>query len=254
MHADGATARQRLVRALTRVPAVPENHLADLARSADWPLPDTVRIVAVAAEPGRPRPVLHRDDVLVDWQGQAPFLLIPAPGNDTLALVRGALPGCTAVVAPVVPRADAAASLRWARTLLAAIPEHRARQTRIIRVEDYLAPVLLLQDEALARLFRDRVLAPLAQLTQRQSRRTAETLLAWLETGSGTQAARTLGVHPQTVRYRLRQIDRLFGPQLADPQGRFELELALRALRQAADLRSGRLRLGAGRQRGAPEA
>jgi DNA-binding PucR family transcriptional regulator len=36
-------------------------------------------------------------------------------------------------------------------------------------------------------------------------------------------------VHPQTVRYRLRQIQELFGPVLAEPGARFELEVALRA-------------------------
>jgi hypothetical protein len=42
-------------------------------------------------------------------------------------------------------------------------------------------------------------------------------------------AAGQLHVHPQTVRYRLRQIQDLFGPVLAEPGGRFELEVALRA-------------------------
>jgi len=36
-------------------------------------------------------------------------------------------------------------------------------------------------------------------------------------------------VYPQTVRYRLRQVEDLFGDQLRDPGRRFELEIALRA-------------------------
>jgi hypothetical protein len=36
-------------------------------------------------------------------------------------------------------------------------------------------------------------------------------------------------VHPQTVRYRLRQLEDLFGDQLLDPDLRFELEIVLRA-------------------------
>jgi DNA-binding PucR family transcriptional regulator len=40
--------------------------------------------------------------------------------------------------------------------------------------------------------------------------------------------ARRLGVHPQTVRYRLRQLEELFGDALNAPDARFELELALR--------------------------
>jgi site-specific recombinase XerD len=40
----------------------------------------------------------------------------------------------------------------------------------------------------------------------------------------------TLG-HPQTVRYRMRQIERIIGDDLADPDARFALEAGLRALR-----------------------
>jgi len=36
-------------------------------------------------------------------------------------------------------------------------------------------------------------------------------------------------VHPQTVRYRMRQLQATFGESLKDPAARFEMELALRA-------------------------
>jgi DNA-binding PucR family transcriptional regulator len=41
--------------------------------------------------------------------------------------------------------------------------------------------------------------------------------------------ARTLGVHPQTARYRLTRLRELLGDALDDPDARFELELGLRA-------------------------
>ena len=44
--------------------------------------------------------------------------------------------------------------------------------------------------------------------------------------------------HPQTVRYRLRQIQELFGDQLRDQDRRFELQLALR-IRTLAGRRDG---------------
>jgi DNA-binding PucR family transcriptional regulator len=40
--------------------------------------------------------------------------------------------------------------------------------------------------------------------------------------------AATLGVHPQTVRYRMARLRELFGARLEDPEARFELSLALR--------------------------
>jgi DNA-binding PucR family transcriptional regulator len=38
-------------------------------------------------------------------------------------------------------------------------------------------------------------------------------------------------VHPQTVRYRLRQLREVFGDVLGDPDARFGLQLALRVRR-----------------------
>ena len=48
--------------------------------------------------------------------------------------------------------------------------------------------------------------------------------------------ATRLGVHPQTVRYRLRQIRELWGDEIDDPDRRFELELVLRAQRLRGEL------------------
>ena len=72
-------------------------------------------------------------------------------------------------------------------------------------------------------------LAPLAQLADGPRARLTETLRAWLDRPGQVQAvAAELGVHPQTVRYRLRQLRELFGTRLEDPEARFELSLALR--------------------------
>jgi DNA-binding PucR family transcriptional regulator len=49
------------------------------------------------------------------------------------------------------------------------------------------------------------------------------------------QVGEMLGVHAQTVRYRLRNLDARLGERLADPDHRFAVEAALRALH----LRSG---------------
>ena len=52
---------------------------------------------------------------------------------------------------------------------------------------------------------------------------------AWLDRPGQVQAvAAALGVHPQTVRYRLNKLRELFGERLEDPDARFELALALR--------------------------
>jgi DNA-binding PucR family transcriptional regulator len=40
-----------------------------------------------------------------------------------------------------------------------------------------------------------------------------------------------LDVHPQTVRYRIRHPETIFGEQLVDPESRFSTEAVLRAMR-----------------------
>ncbi len=76
-------------------------------------------------------------------------------------------------------------------------------------------------------------LAPLRPLRPGQADRLARTLLASAgrELAHANAAARRLHVHPQTIRYRLRQASGLFGDALADPDARFRLLLALRVRR-----------------------
>ncbi len=97
---------------------------------------------------------------------------------------------------------------------------------------DHLSTLWLLADEFLVSELIKRALTPLSGLTAKQRNRIGETLLAWLDTrGSAPEIAERLEIHPQTVRYRMRQVEKLFGPALDDPRSRLELEIALRASR-----------------------
>ena len=159
---------------------------------------------------------------------------MPDPdGPGRQAALDRALRGHPAVIGPSVPLARAAQSLRWARqarTLAqaGALPDGRDGRGPL-RCDQHLSTLLILADEDLAATLRDRRLAPLARLRPAQRDRIAETLLAWLQLGeNAAEVAQRIHVHPQTVRYRLRQITELFGDQLRDPDCRFELQLALR--------------------------
>src|SRR5690349_9113334 len=104
-----------------------------------------------------------------------------------------------------------------------------------VRCDRHLSTLLILADEDLAAALSARRLAPLARLRPAQRDRIAETLLAWLQLGeNAAEVAQRIHVHPQTVRYRMRQIHELFGDQLRDPDQRFELQLALRIRTLAA--------------------
>jgi DNA-binding PucR family transcriptional regulator len=92
--------------------------------------------------------------------------------------------------------------------------------------------VILLQDDELARALVAERLSPLDELPRGERERLTETLAAWLAHQRHTPGiAAALHVHPQTVRYRVGQLRAVLGDVLETPDGRFELELALRARR-----------------------
>lgn len=252
----GETERQRrrlLDLLIAEQPAAPET-ISGLARAVGWRLPRQVAVVALAERvrsvPGPPP--LPRD-VLVSLTRPQPCILVPdpdAPGRRGLleAGLRNwptagwtrdrACAGYLAALGPAVPLARASGSLRWARRALALAQRGQARGADgIVRCDEHLATLVLLADAELADTLSGQVLAPLRRLPPERADRLALTLLAWLESADNAgAAARRLHVHPQTVRYRLRQLTELFGDRLDDPEARFSLQVALRArqLRAAA--------------------
>jgi hypothetical protein len=235
-HAAGARERRRrqLLEMLLSNPAPSTQAVSDLAKIARWAVPE--RVVAIALEPRPDDRELALPDlgssVLVDLEGAEPCLLVP----DTAELERvhvalhATLRGSHAAVGLPVAVHEATLSLQWARRALALVRRGALLSGPVLRCEDHLATLMLLADEPLVEMFAERRLAPLRTLTPKQQLRLSETLLAWLETrGGAPEVASRLQVHPQTVRYRLRQLEALFGDQLHDPDARFELESALRA-------------------------
>ncbi|GAA2132736.1 helix-turn-helix domain-containing protein [Kitasatospora kazusensis] len=223
--------RRRLLRRILTGSSVARSALAELAEHAGWPLPQEVTLVALRAEHTPPRAALEKD-ILLDFTDPEPHLLIPGPldGRRRDAL-RTALAGCRAAVGLTTPLSEAADSLRWARHTLALAEAGVIDDQAVTHCEDHLLPLWLLGDPGLIRQLADRYLGPLVGLTPTQRHRLIDTLRTWLTTrGTAVQMAEALGVHPQTVRYRLRLLDRAFGDQLADPQHRFATEVALRAL------------------------
>ncbi|WP_443301904.1 PucR family transcriptional regulator [Streptomyces sp. IBSNAI002] len=237
-------ARQDLFAALTDDRSPSGTSLAELADAAGWPLPVAVRAIAPAAPGEAQQLATVLDDALAGTFAGRPCLLVPSPDPDTRAPFELPLRGRFAAVGHAVPLRDTASSLRWALRLLALTPARAGLDARPVFVDDHLSTLLLLQDEPLAHALAARWLRPLADLTPRQSERLEVTLLAWLEGGGAPEAAKALSVHPQTVRYRMRQLEKLFGPGLRDPRTRFELEMALRSRRLMAQVRRQHSRVG----------
>ena len=222
--------QRRLLAMILSDPPPGAELVAGLARAVGWVLPAQVA-VAVLDERGPPEGVVLPPGVLADWACPEPCLLVPDPdGPGRPAALGRALRGWPAAIGPAVPLARAVMSLRWARQALAlARTGVIAADGGPVHCDQHLSTLLILADEDLAAALGRSRLAPLARLRPGQRDRIAETLLAWLQLGeNAAEVAHRIHVHPQTVRYRLRQIQELFGDQLRDPDRRFELQLALR--------------------------
>jgi hypothetical protein len=225
--------RRRLVELILTEPSVPAHAITKLAKRARWRLPERVAVVAVepSDDPHElPKPALD-DDVLMDLDGHNPCLIMSDPRRHVRRLSTE-LSGRLACVGPTVGLGEAASSLRWARRGVDLIKRGVIHDGPVAWCRDHLSTLWLLADEFLVSELIKRALAPLAGLTTKQRNRIGETLLAWLDTrGSAPEIAERLEIHPQTVRYRMRQVEKLFGAALDDPRSRLELEIALRAQR-----------------------
>ncbi|MFC5910720.1 PucR family transcriptional regulator [Streptacidiphilus monticola] len=217
--------RRRLLQRLLSGAGLADGSLAELAEQVGWPLPETVTPVAVHPDSRPERAALGRS-VLADLSDPEPHLLVPGPfAGPEEALLTQALADCKAAVGPTVPLAEAGDSLRWARHTLT------LTDAPLSYADDHLLTLWLLADQALARQFARRYLGALESYTPTQRRRLLETLHVWLASrGTAAELAAQLGVHPQTFRYRMRVLERVFGKQLTDPDQRFATEVTLRAL------------------------
>ena len=214
--------RRKLLDMILADPPPAAEALAGIANAAGWTPPRRVAVVALGERPAGESAVSPElpPGALIDWARREPCVLVPDPdGPGRVTRLTHALRGWDAAMGPVVPLARAGMSLRWARMALGLtargiIDSHG----RLVRCDEHLSTLLIFSDEELAGALRAAQLAPLLRLRPAQQDRLAETLLAWLQHGcNANEVAASVHVHPQTVRYRLRQVDELFGDQLRDP-------------------------------------
>lgn len=232
--------RTRLLEALLAGVGRDPAAVAALARGARWRTPEHAAVVllhprSAGGGAGRPDalPPSLPPDALVDLERPEPCALVPDPeGPGRLRALERSLRGSCAVLGPSVPLERVPESLERARELAELVRSGAVPGEGLVRWDDHLLALLLSRDTALLSAMARARLAPLARLRPHQRERMAQTLLAWLEAGSNAnEAAERLHIHPQTVRYRMRRLEELFGARLRDPGERFELELVLRARR-----------------------
>jgi hypothetical protein len=235
--------RKRLLRLILEWPSAPMRAFTELAEIAGWAVPEEVTLVAL--EPGPDCLLELPDDCLQDLGGPQPHLLLSGSVDVSQRESLGcALAGRRSAVGLSVPLTEAAHSLRWARRALTMSRAGIIDAGEVTFCEDYLVELWLLADEALIDQLARRRLGAVAGLGAVQRQRLTETFSAWLETsGTAPAMAERLHVHPQTVRYRMRKLERALDGQLSDPDARFAIEAVLRATRlrdrAAGDDRSG---------------
>lgn len=223
-------ARLLLLRDLVRRPGVDCAALAELHPVADWEVPEQVTLVALPADTPVVRPLLD-PDLLLDLNVPEPYLLVPGPlTRRRRRTLEAALVGGRAGVGLTVPSSRAADSLRWARRVLALVVEGILDDGTLTLCEDHLVSAWLLADGPLMDEIARRRLAFLARAGERRQQWLADTLRSWLRTrGPAVRMSEDLGVHVQTVRYRMRVLEDLLQEELTDPDRRFATEAALRA-------------------------
>jgi sugar diacid utilization regulator len=251
--------RRRLLRLLGQDPPAEQEAIRTAAQAATWALPRLVAaVVAAEAEhedemdaiAARLARRLGEGAVGAAVGGLAVVMLPDPAGPGRRRALESALAGERAALGPAVAWPDAAVSLRRAAAAFrlperdaagsptdraAALPAGQSStqsfgESRLVVADDHLPALLLAAEPALASDLARTRLAPFDGLAAGPRERLETTLRAWLDRPGQVQAvAEQLGVHPQTVRYRLKQLRELFGARLEDPDARFELSLALRA-------------------------
>ncbi|HET6505155.1 MAG TPA: helix-turn-helix domain-containing protein [Baekduia sp.] len=225
--------RERLVSLLLSDPPAAPDVLRAAAGAAGWALPEAVR-VAVAALPADPLAApagAAPERVLTTTVSDGRLALVVADDAEAERWLRRAvralgLEAPLAVGPAVAPEAAARSAARAA----ALLDRRGAQKGAILRADDHEIELLLGAAPDLAHDVAARRLAPLRALDDDGARRRlTETLAAWLADPGRPQAmADRLGLHVQTIRYRLKALRELFGDALDDPDARFELAVALR--------------------------
>jgi hypothetical protein len=230
--------RTRLAREILARPAAPREVLEKRADHARWPLPQTVTVIALrppgqAGEPGQ-ADLSHIDnDVLADLDSPSPCLIVPGTATKTLrsALI-AALPGHQIGIGLTVPVDLAADSLRWAQQTLGLADQGIVEPAPVIACDKHLIEMWLLSDATLAQEIVRRQVTVLAQIPENERAWLIDTFEPWLERrGTAVEIGKILGVHPQTVRYRINRLKEIFGDIIDDPDQRLTFELTLRVMR-----------------------
>jgi hypothetical protein len=217
------------VAALLRDPPTDELDLRAAAAAARWRLPRSAAALACSeSDLDELTRRLPPETLSAVVEGVGCLVIADPDGPGRRAEIERGL--SAGALGPATPLSGLAGSWSLARSARRAAEAGVLGGGDLVRVDEVLPELLLLDNRELVDRIGARRLAPLDELTPKARRRMEQTALAYVQHGGNAAAmARELGVHAQTARYRLVRLRELLGEELDAPDTRFELELALRA-------------------------
>ncbi|UXA05682.1 helix-turn-helix domain-containing protein [Mycobacterium sp. SMC-2] len=181
-----------------------------------------------------------RPDAQVASRGSRIYVLLPATQTrSATSWVRGTVAAMrtelgvqlrAAIAAPVAGLAGVAAARAELDRVLDSAARHPISIPQVTSLAEARTTVLL--DEILTLVGREkRLVDPRIVDLRAREPVLAETMRVYLDSfGDIAAAAQSLHVHPNTVRYRVRRIEKLLSTSLADPEVRLLFSLGLRVL------------------------
>src|SRR5690349_2572855 len=226
---DWDTTRRRLITLLVQPDPPGAAAILAAADAARWPLPSSVAVVSVEGTDGEHLARRAGSGTIATVIDDATRLILPEPATPGRAAhLAAAVAGQRAALGPAVGLGEARLSYRLSRRALQLQQEGVLPAQPLLHCDEHLVTLVTAWEPGVTGRLAQRCLAPLEPLGAAEREVLGATLLAWLRAqGQVLAAAAALPAHPQTVRYRMRKIRRLFGTALDDPDARLALQLAL---------------------------
>ncbi|WP_244931825.1 helix-turn-helix domain-containing protein [Nocardioides sp. W7] len=214
-----------------QVPAGIDNEtLHTLAEIAEWPLTETVTALAISYH-GEPPALPESPTLLIRTQPRRALIICPAEEHtDLVERIGRSRPGLRTAVSWPVPPALAGSALRWCQRALDLVQLGVIAPVSVIDCATQATQLWLHAEPSMRQHLCQELLRPLLAETPHSRAILSETLLTWVETrDSAPVIAARLDLHPQTIRYRWKRINELFGEDLRDPEFVLRMTLVLKS-------------------------
>jgi hypothetical protein len=209
---------------------IDEEELRVLADAASWRIPEKVVAMAVSYF-GEPPELLESPRLLVQHEPRRTLIVsVPEHQDELVAQIGCSGPGLRIAVSWPVPPAETGSALRWCQRALDLVQRGIIVPTQVVHCAEHATQLWLHAEPSMRQHLCQELLRPLLAEAPNSRSILSETLLTWAETRDSAPAiAARLDVHPQTVRYRWKRLNELFGDSLRDPEFVVQMTLALKS-------------------------